>query len=230
MVRLPEGYCIDSTEVTRGQYAAWLSTNPLPANQIADCTWNTSFVANATCMASTYVCQSNCDNHPQVCVDWCDANAFCQARGKRLCGKIGGGANGITGGADASLSQWYNACSSHGSTPYPYGSTYGGQTCNGWDRWETTFSQPPYDYITLPVGSESTCQSSATGYQGVFDLSGNAAEWEDSCSSESGVAARCLARGGSLSSTNSNMRCDTITSYSRDLADLNIGFRCCSSP
>jgi formylglycine-generating enzyme required for sulfatase activity len=230
MVQLPEGYCIDSTEVTRSQYAAWLSTNPATDRQVSDCTWNTTFTADSTCMASSYVCQSNCDNHPQVCVDWCDAYAFCKAKGKRLCGKTGGGTNATSNGADANQSQWYNACSSHGANTYPYGTTYTGQACNGWDRWETTFSQPPYDYITLPVGSQSTCQSSVVGYQGVFDLSGNASEWEDSCSNESGASARCLVRGGSLSSTSSNMRCDIIASYTRDLADLNVGFRCCSSP
>jgi len=83
MVMLPQGYCIDSTEVTRDQYAAWLATTPtLPASTDANCGWKStaSYNADATCMANnpTYVCQGTaCGNHPQVCVDWCDAYAYC---------------------------------------------------------------------------------------------------------------------------------------------------------
>ena len=43
MVLLPLGYCIDSTEVTEGQYQAWLNTNPSTANQPSVCSWNTDF-------------------------------------------------------------------------------------------------------------------------------------------------------------------------------------------
>src|ERR1700690_3506870 len=76
MVMLPQGYCIDSTEVTRSQYAAWLATTPaLPTSSDANCGWKStgSYSADAPCMAhSTYVCQGTaCGNHPQVCVDWC---------------------------------------------------------------------------------------------------------------------------------------------------------------
>jgi hypothetical protein len=44
MVRLPEGYCIDSTVVTVEQYQTWLDMSPaLPNPSDADCGWNTSF-------------------------------------------------------------------------------------------------------------------------------------------------------------------------------------------
>ncbi len=48
MVRLPEGYCIDSTEVTRAQYQAWLSSAPSTTGQVSHCGWNTSFTPDAT--------------------------------------------------------------------------------------------------------------------------------------------------------------------------------------
>jgi formylglycine-generating enzyme len=237
MVQLPEGYCIDSTEVTRAQYAAWLSASPSTDGQIAICTWNTTFVPDAACLGSesnpTYACLTNCDNHPQVCVDWCDATAYCRAMGKRLCGKIGGGSNGAS--LSLSESQWYNACASHdAANRYPYGADYDPKACNGWDLWyPTTFVTPPYEYLTTPGGSLSTCQSSVPGYQGVFDLSGNVAEWEDSCSSESGsspLAVGCYTRGGSFSVNTSLLRCNSETLTQRLVADVNIGFRCCSDP
>ena len=90
-------------------------------------------------------------------MDWCDAFAYCQGVGKRLCGKIGGGsADYSTGWDDATQDQWHNACDSGGADDYPYGSTYQPQTCNGHD----------HSSAAVPVGSMSGCQSSVPGYAG----------------------------------------------------------------
>jgi formylglycine-generating enzyme required for sulfatase activity len=139
------GYCIDATEVTRDQYAAWLGTSPVTGGQPAYCSWNTSFTPSCEWPPGAKGAR------PVVCVDWCDAYAYCKAVGKRLCGKIGGGSNGYSDFADARVSQWYNACSSGGAHTYPYGgagaggtSGYQATTCNGWDKGVHT---------TVPVGS-----------------------------------------------------------------------------
>jgi formylglycine-generating enzyme required for sulfatase activity len=105
MVRLPEGFFIDSTEVTRGQYEAWLATNPATSNQTADCTTNTTFAPDAGCMGDSSACQGEDCNRPQACVDWCDAFQYCKAVGKRLCGNLAG---------DATKSEWSIACSANG--------------------------------------------------------------------------------------------------------------------
>jgi formylglycine-generating enzyme len=221
MVRLPEGYCIDSTEVTRSQYQAWLATNPSTAGQISDCTSNTTFAPETSCL-NEYppVCATHCDNHPQVCVDWCDAYAYCTAAGKRLCGKIGGGRNELSDYKDPSLSQWYNACTSHdpANHRFPYGNAYQAKACNG------------PDYLTdetQPVGTLMGCQSSVLGYGGVYDLSGNVSEWEDSCDG----TGTCRLRGGAVgNSAGMYLTCDVDSYVQRWRYGNLLGFRCCSSP
>ena len=149
MVKLPEGYCIDSTEVTRAQYRAWLEANPSTAEQAASCRRNATFAPEASCMAAAS-CQSDCDRHPQVCVDWCDAYAYCRGVGKRLCGKIGGGPNpdGDYRWGDFEWSQWFNACSAHGMQKYASGLTYQAHDCNGPGHGAGK---------TVPVASMKTC-------------------------------------------------------------------------
>jgi formylglycine-generating enzyme len=224
MVRLPEGYCIDSTEVTRTQYQTWLDTNPSTAGQISDCTWNTTFAPDASCLGNSYVCETDCDSHPQVCVDWCDTYAYCQAVGKRLCGKIGGGPNAYDDHANVSLSQLYNACTSHDPVghSYPYGNTYQGQTCNGSDYWNVRVT-------ALAVGTLTGCQSPVAGYAGVYDLSGNVSEWEDSCNG-TGQSAACRVHGGSFVTGTESLTCGAAITLGRGTPSVGVGIRCCSSP
>jgi sulfatase modifying factor 1 len=219
-VRLPQGYCIDSTEVTRGQYQLWLATNPTSDGQISGCQWNTSFVPDAECMAGPNVYSGpGSENHPQTCVDWCDAYSYCKGVGKRLCGKIGGGTNDFGNYANSSLSQWYNACVSDGTNnAYPFGTTYGPNLCNGYDHGIGT---------TVPVGEMKSCQSPISGYAGVYDLSGNVWEWEDSCNG-SDPEARCRLRGGTIYYNDYGLKCDYGDHMYRNVAGHVIGLRCCS--
>jgi hypothetical protein len=153
-------------------------------------------------------------------VDWCDGYAYCQAVGKRLCGKIGGGTNGATEYTNANVSQWYNACSSHGMNEFPYGDSRNAQACAGPDYAGGT--------VTVPVGSLSGCQSTIPGYAGVYDLSGNAGEWEDACSGNAQWSA-CYVRGGSFR-TPDYLACAPAGMWNRGQTGFDGGFRCCSSP
>ncbi len=234
MVRTPLGYCIDSTEVTRSQYGMWLaSTNAatLSAQDATTCGWNDAFAPDSTCMqgisycdaagCSYSVCHDNeesCRNRPQVCVDWCDASAYCRSVGKRLCGKIGGGPTGFSDYAMATASQWYAACSSDGKLGFPYDSSYGIGFCNYNNRLS------PVD-----VASLSSCQAPPP-YAGVYDMSGNVAEWEDSCDNTAkGATANCRLRGGSfVADTIYYPICSLDVSVARNTYRDTIGFRCCS--
>jgi formylglycine-generating enzyme required for sulfatase activity len=214
MVRLFEGYCIDTMEVTRSQYQAWLAQNPrLPGAGDANC----GFV-----MAYAPVCDWPYDgtrpDNPVVCVDWCDAQAYCEAMGKQLCGRIGSGPNGYKDYANASRSQWYNACvSSDANNQFPYGNTHQPGYCNGGDNGVRA---------TVPVGSMITCQSSVQGYQGVFDLSGNVWEWEDSCEG-TGPSVNCRLRGGGFADAPGELACGSDFGLPRNNVSGDVGFRCC---
>lgn len=204
-----EAYCIDSTEVTQSRYQAFLSAGPDPGMQIAACTGNSSFMP--TCNFTPVPTPSK----PVVCVDWCDAYAFCALVGKRLCGKIGGGASSVGSAGDEGQSQWYRACSEAGTLLYPYGNLYQGEWCNGLDS-----------PLTGPVDTALLAQC-VGGYPGIFDMSGNAREWEDACDGSG-----CLQRGGgwldSDASSPHSLRCDSDGVESRMEASSEVGFRCCA--
>jgi formylglycine-generating enzyme len=240
MVLLPQGYCIDSTEVTRDQYAAWLATSPSTAGQPSSCQWNNSFTPPTNnpadgCDGSNWPPGAK-GNLPVVCVDWCDALAYCKGVGKRLCGRIGGGANGYSDNTSASKSQWYNACTSGGNRAYPYGNTYQKNLCNGRDNDATGCPNMSTCSGTclctvVDVGTLNECVSNASGYAGVYDLSGNVWEWEDCCNGNTGANDICRLRGGSIACANHLDESCAGAGYTppkRSGAGWDTGFRCCS--
>lgn len=233
--------CIDATEVTRAQYAEFVqTTEAAEVNQPSECAFNTTFVAEAECMAYPSVCQGDeCGSHPQVCVDWCDAHAYCQWAGKHLCGKVGGGtlSVGVDDTFDATQSEWMNACSSGRSaqpadTFWPYGDTYLPDACNGYGNATTGCEGNGDTCTTVPVGSLPSCTPSGA-YSGVFDLSGNVLEWTDSCGlvEDGGEYLRCEYRGGTYEQTSLTLglgeSCVFPSSAYRPTVEYGLGFRCC---
>jgi sulfatase modifying factor 1 len=227
-------FCMDRTEVTNQDYAAFLASNPSTANQAAACSFNDSFEpdTSAACAAEE-IAKYDPVARPKVpvgCVDWCDAKRYCEWTGKRLCGAIGGGPSPTGSFADAAVSQWYRACSKGGAQKFPYGNSYQATYCNGADV---------AGYHPAPVANLPACTG---GYTGLFDMSGNVAEWEDSCSAASGANDNCLIRGGSIDNIdvltpsllcNSSVVDDTTPSPAtakRNAKNELIGIRCCLDP
>lgn len=219
MAQMPEGFCIDKTEVTRAQYEAWLVTEPSVDSQTGACAENADYAPSCNWPPG-----GSDGEKPVVCVDWCDAQAFCEAADKRLCGQIGdGGAYPIESYDDATVSEWHAACSSGGAHEFTYGDEWNTDSCRDGDA---------EDYTTWgmwDVGSTPSCQSPEPDYAEVFDLSGNVAEWDGSCEGDSPDDG-CRIRGGSFEHQGRGTRCAMAKGlrWPRMRAAGSVGFRCCS--
>jgi len=226
----PGIYCIDRAEVKNAEYQAFLDAAVGSSGQSSACSFNTSFAPDTTGGCNQYDPVGKA-NVPVACVDWCDAAAYCKWEGKRLCGRVdGSGSNPPASFADASKSAWYRACSHAGDFDLPYGNVYSGEKCIGLDN---TAIHP----VAVP---HTDCEG---GYSGLYDMSGNVAEWEDSCAADASASDQCLVRGGSYLETNqsvvgapsllcnSNVHGSAIAATkARSTRDKEIGFRCCGEP
>jgi len=214
MVRIPtstSSFCIDTTEVTRGQYDAFLQTNPSTASQGAFCAWNTTYVPTAD-----YPVKAGDESLPVGAIDYCDAVAFCTWSGKHLCGRIGGGTLTFAS-AQTIDAEWVFACSGAGTRSYPYGNVYDKNTCNGGET-------DPYVGLE-PVKTRTKCEVS-----GVYDLAGNTHEWIDSCVVLGDPATDpCVIQDSAYDGhPQSDMICTKMGTGARNTTHPAIGFRCCA--
>jgi sulfatase modifying factor 1 len=206
--------CIDSTEAPNADYAAFLAAFDGGA-PTAECTWKTSW-------APSQGWPSSQPTWPVEWVDWCDAYAFCAWAGKHLCGALDGGASSLGQVGNPNVDLWFRACSGDGQTTYPYGSNYQKTACRGADDQQDASSPTP-----VPVGSLATCQGGLTG---LFDMSGNVAEWENACESTGNhQTERCMLRGGGMRASSGGLLCNSANDYipRSDTNDWG-GIRCCS--
>ncbi len=209
MVRIG-AYCIDRTEVTNGQVAAF--------NAFVGATPDWDAGLPSRCKGANLVFGgSGTNDQPASRGGQCAAAAYCAWVGKRLCGKIGGGPE--TNAAelvDEKADEWHRACTGGNGRTYPYGNTFQPNACN---------LQPLDAGDTVAVGSLPLC---AGGEPGLFDMAGNVAEWTSYCSD----AGECVVRGASFADYNGDPtrlgRCNEIVLRQLPTSEEGIGVRCCA--
>ena len=213
-----EDFCIDQTEVTSEQYKVFLDANPPTSGQPAPCGWNTTYVPDDSGSCTGLWDPVARKDHPVVCVDWCDAFAYCKWAGKRLCGSRQGTAADYFSVDDPAQSRWTAACLTGGA--YSYSNVYEPAACNGLD-FDGVGSQGTE--TTRPVGSAVGCITPG----GIRDLGGNANEWEDACETSMGINDLCRRRGGMFLHPAQFLRCDTPLQSNRGNHGFGTGIRCC---
>lgn len=200
-------YCIDSTEVTAEQYAAFLDAAVDPAdspepgcrsgNQYQPLTWPPDL---------------GIDTRPVANVDWCDAVGFCAYAGKRLCGGVGGALIDSNDYVEPNpeIDEWYGACTNGGLTTSRSGDGDVSGVCNREVGAELE-----------PVRSFAGCRGLGV-YENVYDLGGNVAEWVNICTDSD----YCRINGGYFGFGAGE--CSTGTIQQKfDVGDT-WGFRCCA--
>jgi formylglycine-generating enzyme required for sulfatase activity len=210
-------FAIDTKEITIAEYTLFRASPTVAVASIKGCEWKTSLGPAPTCATSA----GGDDSRAMTCIDWCDAQAFCTAHGKRLCARVGGSI--ATTNADRLnplFDEWTRACGGPlTSDRWPYGATAMPSLCNTAERDAGT---------TLPASSVAGCTGAPAE---LLDMSGNAAEWEDSCLGDGGAGDAatdtCAVRGGSFGDTVENAKCSHIAELGRAEASPTVGARCC---
>ena len=193
-------YCIDRTEVTQGQYFAFLDSLSPTGRWRDGFDWDVAEALEspdfcdknhvlwpqphiAPCMyedVEAFDWEGKHPDYPVACVHWCGAYAYCAWAGKRLCGRVGGGSLDPADKANADESQLYNACSQGGKTVYAYGNEYDESAC-AYPNIPPSYGRDGGATVEPVTSHAETCHGTEPGFSEVLNLSGGPAEWEDSC-------------------------------------------------
>lgn len=212
MVRIDD-FCIDSTEVTRGQYARFVNAVGADAGgpDLPQCASNLS-LEPIDPSTERPVPPPESPAFPVRGIDWCDAKAYCLWAGKNLCGGLGDTTLAAGEVTDPKKSQWAKACSKDGAQRFAYGDSYVGGRCIDGDRPTSPFNK--------------SCEG---GYTGLFDMVGNVEEWIDACKPPIGPNAGC-ALMGRVPGGDEIASCTTTAAPPANIPWQGAGVRCCAAP
>jgi sulfatase modifying factor 1 len=202
-------FCIDRTEVTNDQFAAFLASGfrAESGDAGAPCAPDASYVPS-----SSWPPPAARGDHPVRDLTWCASRAFCIWAGKRLCGARGSKrALDVALIGQPELDEWTAACGAPDGRAFPYGTTYAPGACNGADKNILN---------TVPTGTLPGCAASEGAPR---DLSGNVWEWIDACEANG----RCYAHGGAYNSPAAELTCAMKIGAGSDASLATVGFRCC---
>jgi sulfatase modifying factor 1 len=163
--------------------------------------------------------------HPVWMLDWYQAQATCESKGKRLC----------------TATEWTAACEGPDHTPFPYGWERDHDKCNmdsfyidprkpGPRAQFLFYSKDPAVAFpelsrmdqSVPSGSMETCKS---GF-GVYDLPGNVDEWVLNDGPPHEKSKWAGLKGGAWGHVRSQCRPETF-SHEPEFTYYFVGFRCC---
>ena len=163
--------------------------------------------------------------HPVWMLDWYEAQATCESKGKRLC----------------SSTEWTAACEGPDHTPFPYGFDRDHRACNMDNFYIEPMRPGPHAQFffyskdkdvafrelsrldqSVASGSMEGCKS---GF-GVYDLTGNMDEWVVSDEPPRDKSRWAGLKGGAWGHVRSQCRPMT-TSHEPEFRYYFVGFRCC---
>ncbi|MEC9464718.1 MAG: SUMF1/EgtB/PvdO family nonheme iron enzyme [Myxococcota bacterium] len=175
-----------------------------------DCGAACDNVTNVEQTTAVYAC-STAGVIPSANITWYQARRACQNSNKTLC----------------SLNpDWQRTCDNDQGSAYPYGETYVQGRCNG------GFAGDPPSGPTYVTGAMSQCHGQGFA-SSVYDMSGNVAEWTDSCYPNPNNANGpyvCRQAGGAHTHIMSELACNQPKSVDNTTSDDLGGFRCCWTP
>jgi formylglycine-generating enzyme required for sulfatase activity len=138
---------------------------------------------------------------PRVGVNFYQAQKICEEQNKRLCTEI----------------EWERACKGGQNYRYPYGNNFSAYACN-------TQAGGGQSRSLVPTSSFSKCRNR----YGIYDMSGNAAEWTLSHFRPNGPT-RTI-RGGAANRPDWDVRCASRAALAPSSGRNLLGFRCCAEP
>ncbi len=203
-------FCVDRFEASQAEYKSFLAANVAPSSQPTQCSWNVDFVPTSS--PECNVEPTSRGAYPIVCIDWCDARAYCEWRGKRLCGSLADG--GAT--PPGAPGEYAAACSKNGTLKFGYGNDFDASICNGEEKRDSSVAM---------VDADLDCVGGAAG---LVNMMGNVKEWVNECDEvASAISDDCFANGGSYK--NVNLECERSDNQDMGWKLPDIGLRCCKN-